>query len=65
MAGTLETLAYPQARQCRPPRLSSASDARPAAVSDDLFFSFTVEKEFVSIVEVVIAAAKKSERILR
>jgi hypothetical protein len=34
-------------------------------VSDDLFFSFTVEKEFVSIVEVVIAATKKSEKILR
>ena len=33
-------------------------------MSDDLSFSFTVEKEFVSIVEVV-ATAKKSEKILK
>ena len=64
MAGTLETPAYPQARQCRPPHLSSAAtdDALPAAASDALFFSFTVEKEFVSI---VVEVAKMSERISR
>jgi hypothetical protein len=64
LAGTLETPAYPQAHQCRPPHLSSAAtdDARPAATSDALFFSFTVEKEFVSIVVVEVA---KSEWISR
>jgi hypothetical protein len=64
LAGTLETPAYPQARQCRPPHPSSAAnDAQPAAASDALFFSFTVEKEFVSIVVEVIA--EMSERISR